>query len=87
MIPPDLKQCQADKPTGGPFILGGEIGDPRNGYRIRCRNEPTVIAIENEPGEDGKRGSMSLCDRCKAAAIKQLGESFASFAKLEKRDV
>ena len=86
MIPPDLKQCQSEKPSGGPFILGGEIGDPRNGYLVLCRNKPTVIAIANDPGEDGLRGCMSLCDGCKAVAIKPLGKNFASFATLEKQN-
>jgi hypothetical protein len=31
---------------------------------VRCENEPFVIAEEIEPGEDGERGSMSLCADC-----------------------
>lgn len=53
--------------------MGGHIGDPRNGYRVRCDNKPTVIAIEKTPGDDGERGSMSLCDECLEAMDKQVG--------------
>lgn len=71
---PDLEQCQADKPGNGPFTMGGEIGDPKNGYRTRCKAGPTVIATEKRPGEDGRRGSMSLCDDCLKALRKELGD-------------
>lgn len=79
LVKPDLDRCQAEKPGNGPFILGGEIGDPRNGYRVRCRSKPTVIARERQPGEDGRRGSMSLCNDCKRAFIDQLGSDHADF--------
>jgi hypothetical protein len=64
LTPPDRKQCQADVPGNGPFTMGGEIGDPKNGYRVRCKNEPVVIAYEVEPGPDGLMGAMSLCPKC-----------------------
>lgn len=83
LAPPDVERCQAEKPSGGPFILGGEIGDPRNGYLVRCRNKPTFIATENKPGKDGAVGSMSLCDECRKVAIKQMGPNFASFKEIE----
>jgi hypothetical protein len=62
--PVDRERCQADKPGNGPFVMGGEIGDPKNGYRIRCKNKPTYIATEKQPGKDGKIGAMSLCGLC-----------------------
>ena len=79
LIPPDLNRCQAEKPGNGPFVIGGEIGNPKNGYRIRCRNKPTVIATEKKPGKDGRCGSMSLCDECHNVFIEQLGKNYASF--------
>jgi len=63
--------------------MGGEIGDPRNGYLVRCRQIPTVVATERKPGDDGQCGSMSLCDECKAVAKKQLGPEFLNFEKIE----
>ena len=82
--PTDKKRCQADVPGSGPFTMGGEIGDPNNGYRVRCKYSPVVIAVENQPGEDGLVGSMSLCNRCKEELIKQLGKNFASFKTIER---
>lgn len=79
LVPPDAKRCQAEKPGNGPFVMGGEIGNPRDGYRVRCRNKPTVIAREREPGADGQRGSMSLCPECQTVFIRQLGTDVASF--------
>ena len=79
LTPPDESQCQALVPGEGPFTTGGKIGNPRNGYRIRCENKPTVIAIENKPGPDGLIGSMSLCDDCQKEFLRQLGEDFAHF--------
>jgi hypothetical protein len=81
--PPDLKRCQSEKPSDGPFMMGGEIGDPRNGYLVRCRQEPAVVATENQPGDDGQVGSMSLCNDCKKVFLKQLGKDYATFTKVE----
>jgi len=78
LTPPDKKRCQAMVPTGGQFQVGGEIGDPKDGYRIRCRNTPTVIATENEPGEDGLIGEMSLCNDCLKVFRKQMPKGFAT---------
>lgn len=80
MTPVDLERCQA-VPTGAPFQMGGEIGDPKNGYRVRCRTPPSWVATLLTG--DGKRGSMSLCDSCKAAMLRQLGPHFASFAAVD----
>jgi hypothetical protein len=62
--------------------MGGPIGDPKNGYRVRCGNKPTVIVTEREPGEDGLHGSMSLCDGCLAVLHKQRGKEFADVEKI-----
>ncbi|GAH06260.1 unnamed protein product, partial [marine sediment metagenome] len=83
LTPPDKERCQAEVPTGGPFQIGGEIGDPRNGYRVRCRKVPTVVATEVNPDTDGRRGSMSLCEDCREVFNKQMPEGFATFERLE----
>lgn len=83
LTPPDLDRCQARVPTGGPFVCGGPPGDPEDGYRRRCDNAPKYIATERSAGADGERGSMSLCESCRAHFIKQLGNSFASFETIE----
>ncbi len=67
MTPPDLKRCQAQVPGNGPFTMGGKIGDPRDGYRVRCESEPTVVVTEVAAASDGRKGSMALCDDCLAA--------------------
>ena len=60
--PPDTARCQAERKVGA-FALGGRIGK-----RSRCERAPTVILEETQPGDDGQRGSMSLCDECLAVA-------------------
>lgn len=77
MIPPDKERCQADVPGNGPFTLGGKIGNPKNGYRVRCENKPVVIVVEKRPGSDGQRGSMSLCAKCLVALHEQFGDDYA----------
>jgi hypothetical protein len=78
LIPADLTRCQAEVPNGATFMSLG--GVPR---LERCHNAPTVIATEKRPGEDGLVGSMSLCARCQAQFIKQLGNDFATFESIE----
>lgn len=73
LIPPDVNQCQAQKPNGNTFMtLGG-----RPGY-VRCKEKPVVIVTENKPGRDGRKGSMSLCAACWRVMLKQLGGKFAT---------
>lgn len=61
--PADLTRCQAEIPNGvNAFTMGGDLSKKHD----RCSNEPTVIATERSPGEDGDTGSMSLCDDCLA---------------------
>ena len=67
LIPPDKKQCQAEKPNGHSFMtLGGRPG------RERCTNKPTMLATEKKPGKDGQRGSMTVCDECFSVMQKQM---------------
>jgi hypothetical protein len=78
--PVDLKRCQAEKPSGNTFMtLGGRVGD-----MVRCDNKPRVVATESKPGEDGRVGSMSLCDGCHAVFRKQMPPDFATFKSITK---
>lgn len=85
LTPPDRERCQADVPGNGPFTLGGKIGNPKNGYRVRCENKPTVVVTERNPGADGLRGSMSLCEDCLAALHTQHGKGYADAQPLSRR--
>jgi hypothetical protein len=59
LIPPDRDQCQCEKPNGVNFLtFGGKPG------LVRCKNKPIVILKETKPGQDGLKGSMSLCEGC-----------------------
>lgn len=78
LTPPDKKRCQAEVPNGHSFMtLGGSPG------RVRCSNVPTVIAKENKPGKDGRKGSMSLCDSCRVVFVETLGPSFATLTPIK----
>ena len=79
LIPPDKKQCQAEKPNGvNAFTLGGKF------ELIRCENEPIFIAKEKRPGKDGRRGSMSLCGSCKKKMEEQM-PGVATFTEIKLR--
>ena len=79
MIPVDKKRCQAYKPNGLNALTIG--GVPK---LIRCENIPTIVAIENKKGPDGKKGAMSLCNDCLEVAKKQLPINFFKTIQLEK---
>lgn len=51
----------------------------------QCKNTPTVVAKENKPGDDGRRGSMALCDECKEELIRRAGKDYASFTPIKRR--
>jgi len=54
--PPDFEQCQTMVHNGcGPFSMCGIS------RYDRCSHPPKYIIHEIKPGEDGLRGSMSLC--------------------------
>lgn len=57
LTPPDYAQCQAERREGSFMTLG-----PRR--TVRCTAAPTWLAEEKEPGPDGLKGSMTLCDAC-----------------------
>jgi len=81
LTPPDLERCQAYVPGNGPFTMGGYIGDPRDGYRVRCESKPTVIVTEVAPASDGHKGSMALCDECLVAFKGQDGTPAVQVAR------
>jgi len=54
--PVDVDRCQGESRPGA-FALGP------NTFR-RCGRLPTAIVLEREDGEDGHKGSMSLCEHC-----------------------
>jgi hypothetical protein len=65
--PPDLERCQALIHNGANFMtMGG-----RPAYN-RCTKKPKFIATETSPGEDGRIGSMSVCEICADELNKQL---------------
>lgn len=60
LIPPDFAQCQAypNVARWGPWTLG-----PRP-KPVRCTRTPVWLAVEIVAGDDGKHGSMTLCQEC-----------------------
>jgi hypothetical protein len=78
LTPPDPKQCQAEKPNGVTFMtMGGRH------KMVRCTNEPVFIVTEKKPGEDGQKGSMSLCASCLAVFAKQAPEGYATITHIK----
>ena len=75
LAPPDKKRCQAEKLSGSFMTLG-----PR--HMERCTNLPTVIATEKKPGEDGQKGSMSLCEDCLEIFKQKFPKGYATFKKI-----
>lgn len=69
LIPPDGERCQAEKTVDTNFMT---LGGPPVGSMERCRNKPTTLATEKEPGPDGQRGSMTVCDACLAVMREQV---------------
>jgi hypothetical protein len=77
LIPVNYEQCQAEHSNGvGPFTLGGV---PK---MVQCTNKPAFIAHENEPGEDGLKGAMSLCLDCAVVFKEQMDEDFATLVAI-----
>ena len=80
LIPVDLEQCQAEKkvgcwPTAHLFMSLGPA------QLVRCNNKPTWIATEKKP----PKGSMALCDCCKAKCIEQMGTNFATYKRTQEQ--
>jgi len=79
LIPPDTTRCQTEKRDATFMSFGGDCKK-----LTRCTNTPTVIAKEKTPGEDGIRGSMSLCDTCRTTFLLQMGSDFATLTPITK---
>lgn len=78
LIPPDFERCQAEMPNGQNFMtLGGGHA------MIRCMNRPLFLVTEKEPGEDGLKGSMTLCADCLTVFLKQMPEGCAGIERIE----
>lgn len=60
LTPPDFERCQAcpNVARHSPFSLG-PMPTP-----VRCDSRPVWLAVETKPGDDGLRGSMTLCQPC-----------------------
>ncbi len=64
LIPPDRRKCQAES------VQYRVLNTPNPTYLLaRCGAVPRWIATEKEPGEDGRRGSMSLCGACRQMVL------------------
>jgi hypothetical protein len=80
LTPPDLQQCQAEKPNGQNFMtMGGRH------KMIRCKKKPLFIVTEKAPDEYGLKGSMSLCPDCLTVFLKQMPDGHAEVARIERR--
>ena len=79
LIPPDIERCQAEHRTATFLSLGGDCTKT-----IRCKRRPTVIAKENKPGAEGRRGSMNLCRACRIILVKQLGADYCTFTPIHR---
>lgn len=74
LIPPDLEQCQAEKPNGYSFMTLGGLANRLE----RCKNKPTMVITEKVAADHRGKGSMSLCDGCHAQFIKQMPKGAAT---------
>src|ERR1700761_6203738 len=74
LIPPDLERCQVEKPNGYSFMTLGGVPALE-----RCKNPPSVIIAENQPGKDGLKGSMSSCDGCLAIFRQKMGSAVKNY--------
>jgi hypothetical protein len=76
--PVDKKQCQAEYHPYNFMTLGGSANEIR-----RCVNKPVWIIKETKSGEDGQRGSMSLCEACYQKSLTQLPKGFAEAKRIK----
>lgn len=75
--PIDLKRCQCEVTQAHSFMSFGPRPKPD-----RCNQKPVWIATEVQPGPDGLRGSMSLCEAHRQSLIKKMGEEHATFKRI-----
>ena len=81
LTPVDKKQCQANIQINNFMSMGGFI------RQERCKNLPLYIAKENKPGEDGRRGSMSLCDSCVDNLLRQFPVDYATLTLINENKI
>jgi hypothetical protein len=79
LTPPDYDRCQGESKNNNPFTMGGVIG-----RWVRCNQKPTTLLEEMSPGEDGKMGSMTLCDDCLAIFKKMFPGTKVKFTEIKK---
>lgn len=79
LIPPDLDRCQVEWKDGSFMTLG-----PRQW--VRCDKPPTFVAKVKEPGKDGRRGSMAMCDEHRKV-YEERSPGTATFHKITTRVV
>ncbi len=60
LIPADKERCQAN-PN---MMRWSPMGFGPRPTPQRCFNIPVAIIVENDPGEGGKIGAMSVCATC-----------------------
>lgn len=78
LIPADKTRCQADVSTWNPWHIAG-----RDVKVERCKSKPTFIAKENKAGQDGRKGTMSVCRPCRRELERQLGKNYATFEPIQ----
>lgn len=70
LIPPDPKHCQKRVLTPGCYPVASRIMALGGQAKlVDCGKTPSHIVHELKPGEDGLKGSMSLCPGCLAEFI------------------
>ena len=72
-IPPDLKQCQTDRPSTWPHMPSPMTLGPVT--HTRCTNVPTWLATD-------PAGSMTLCDECREVFDGLLPKAEVTYASL-----
>jgi hypothetical protein len=78
LTPPDYERCQAEKPNGNTFMtLGGQPG------LERCTSKPTTLVKETKVGEDGQKGSMTMCAACLTVFLNQVPQGSFTFEDLK----
>lgn len=65
--PIDFTRCQAVIREGSFMTFG-----PRS--QKRCEYEPSYVAIDKDPDEDGMRGGMALCSDCQKVCENEMGD-------------
>jgi len=78
LTPPSRSRCQYQAKEGSFMTFG-----PRKW--VRCTSKPAFIAYENNPREDGLKGSMSLCEKHAEEMVKAFGVGYAKLVPIRKK--